>query len=134
MLTIIESGPSTWALVATDGELRVFSREESGEWSELPIGEDAEQLGEDGTLILEALYEQEVGADGAEPGEPEAEAAEAEEEEPEEEEPEEEPEEEEPELEAEDEPADEEEEPEEGEPEEEEEQPRRRRRAKAKSK
>jgi outer membrane biosynthesis protein TonB len=153
MLTIIESGSSAWALMTTDGELRVFSREQAGDWSELPIGEEAEQLGEDGSLILEALYEQETG-DGAEAGpeplseseeepldeeEPEEEEEpEAEEEEPEaeeEDEPEEEePEDEEPELDAEDEDEPEEEEPEEEEEEEEKPRPRRRAKAKAKSK
>jgi len=31
MLTIIESESSTWTVIATDGEIRIYSRENSGE-------------------------------------------------------------------------------------------------------
>ncbi len=58
MLTIIESGSKAWAFAATNGDVRIFSREEVGEWSELVLSEGSEQLDGDGSLILEALYEQ----------------------------------------------------------------------------
>lgn len=120
MLTLIESGSNAWAVAATNGDLRIYSREQEGEWSELALGEDAERIDEDGTLILEALFQQSTGRgqDGAQAqaGEPEAEGDEPEgDEEPEGEEAdepegEEEPEEDEPEMEADDEPDEDEEE------------------------
>ncbi len=58
MLTIIESGSKAWAFAATNGDVRIFSREEVGEWSELVLSEGSEQVDGDGSLILEALYEQ----------------------------------------------------------------------------
>ena len=137
MLTIIQSGSKAWAMAATNGDVRIFSREQVGEWIEVLLSEESEQLDGDGSLILEALYEQYAGEEPEEEGEePEAEEeveepeAEEEDEEPEAEEEEEEPEaeeeEEEPEAEGED------EEPEE---EEDEKKPRRsRRRTRAKKK
>jgi hypothetical protein len=130
VITIIESGSNAWAVAATNGDLHIYSREDADEWIEVPLTEDAEQIDEDGSLILEALYEQHLGANGdgagAEPQEPEAEAedepeleAEEEDEELEEDEPEDD---QEPEAEEDE----EEEEPEDEEPEEEE-HPRRRR-------
>jgi outer membrane biosynthesis protein TonB len=122
MLTTIESESSAWTVIATDGELRIYSRESEGEWSEVSLG-DSEQVDRDKALMLETLYGQQAGQDG---GAEEPEEPEAEEEQPDLEEDEEEPEEEE------EEEPDEEEEPEdveeeEEEPEEEEEKPRRRR-------
>jgi outer membrane biosynthesis protein TonB len=84
MLTIIESGSRAWALAATESDLHIYSREEAGEWAELLLSEDSEQIDQDGSLILEALYEQHAaaGQDGqgvepeAEAEEPEAEAEE----------------------------------------------------------
>ena len=138
MLTIIESGSQVWAVAAADGDLHIYSREQAGEWTEVLLSEDSEQLDQDGSSILEALYERYATADqDGQAVEPQAEEEEPadEEEEPadEEEEPadeEEEPadEEEEPADEEEEEPADEEEEEpadEEEEPAEEEEKPRR---------
>jgi hypothetical protein len=85
MLTIIESGSRAWALAATDGDLHIYSREEAGEWAELLLSEDSEQIDQDGSSILEALYEQHAATgqngQGAEP-EAEAEQPEAEAEEP----------------------------------------------------
>ena len=121
MLTIIQSGSKAWAMAATNGDVRIFSREQAGEWIEVLLSEESEQLDGDGSLILEALYEQYAGE---EPEEEEGEEPEAEEEaeEPEAEEEDEEPEaeeedeapkeedEEEPEAEAEDEEPEEEEE------------------------
>ena len=129
MLTIIQSGSQVWAVAATNGDVRVFSREQVGEWIEVLLSEDSEQLDGDGSLILEAVYEQHAGREPEDEGEePEAEE---EEEEPEAEEEEEEPEAEEEEEEPE---ADEDEEPE-AEEDEEEEKPRRSRsRTRAKKK
>ncbi|MFL5857836.1 MAG: hypothetical protein ACJ77L_13990 [Solirubrobacteraceae bacterium] len=98
MLTIIQSGSKAWAVAATNGDVRIFSREGAGEWIEVLLSEDSEQLGGDGSLILEALYEQHAGREPEEDEEPEAEEEEEgpeafEDEEPEAEEEEEEPEE-----------------------------------------
>ena len=96
MLTIIQSESKAWAVAATNGDVRLFSREQVGEWIEVLLSEDSEQIDGDGSLILEALYEQQAGREPEEEEEPEAEE-EAEEPEAEEEEEEPEPEEEEPE-------------------------------------
>lgn len=104
MLTIIENGSKAWAVAATDEDLRIYSREQAGGWSELPLSEESEPIDDDGSAILEALYERQAG----QPQDNDAEELEAEEEEPEEEE-------QEPEAE-EDEPDEEEEEPEEEKP------------------
>jgi hypothetical protein len=148
VLTIIQSGSRAWAMAATNGDVRIFSREQAGEWIEVLLSEDSEQLDGDASLILEALYEQHAGGEpeqeGEEPEAEEAEEPEAEEEaeEPEAEEEEEEPkadEDEEPEAEEDEEPeAEEDEEPEAEEDEELEEEdkkpPRSRRRTRAKKK
>jgi len=89
VVTIIQSGSKAWAIAATNGDVRIFSREQVGEWTEVLLSEDSEQIDGDGSLILEALYEQHAGTAPEEAQEPEA--AE-EEEEPEAEEEEEEPE------------------------------------------
>ena len=137
MLTIIQSGSKAWAIAATNGDVRIFSREQAGEWIEVLLSEDSEQLDGDGSLILEALYEQYAGGEPEEEGEePEAEE-EAEEPEAEEEaeEPEAEEDEEEPEAEEDVEEPEAEEEDEEPEEEEEDKKPRRsRRRTRAKKK
>ena len=73
MLTIIESGFKTWAVAATGGDLRVYSRDQAGEWIEVALSDDSEQIDQDGSLILEALYEQHIGQEQAEEEEPEAE-------------------------------------------------------------
>ena len=109
MLTIIQSGSKAWAMAATNGDVRIFSREQAGEWIEVLLSEESEQLDGDGSLILEALYEQYAGGEPEEAGE-EAEADEEPEAEEEAEEPEAEEDEEEPEAEAEDEEPEEEEE------------------------
>ena len=89
MLTIIQSGSKAWAVAATNGDVRIFSREQAGEWIEVLLSEDSEQLDGDGSLILEALYEQHAGREPEDEGdEP---VAEEEEEEPEADEEEEEP-------------------------------------------
>jgi hypothetical protein len=87
-------------MAATNGDVRIFSRDQAGEWIEVLLSEESEQLDGDGSLILEALYEQYAGEEPEEEGEePEAEEeveepeAEEEAEEPEAEEDEEEPEE-----------------------------------------
>ena len=134
MLTIIESGSKAWAMAATNGDVRIFSREQAGKWIEVLLSEESEQLDGDGRLILEALYEQYAGEEPEE--EEEEPEAEEEDEEPEaeveEEEPEAEADEEEPETEEEDEEPEEDDEPEE---EEDAKKPRRsRRRTRAKTK
>jgi outer membrane biosynthesis protein TonB len=147
VLTIIQSGSKAWAMAATNGDVRIFSREQAGEWIEVLLSEESEQLDGDGSLILEALYEQYAGEEPEEEAgeEPEAEAeaeepeAEAEAEEPEAEEEAEEPEaeedEEEPEAEEDEEEPESEEEDEAPEEEEEDKKPRRsRRRTRAKKK
>ena len=129
MLTIIQSGSKAWAMAATNGDVRIFSREQAGEWIEVLLSEESEQLDGDGSLILEALYEQYAGE---EPEEEEGEEPEAEEEA---EEPEAEEEDEEPEAEEEAEEPEAEEEDEAPEEEEDEKKPRRsRRRTRAKKK
>jgi hypothetical protein len=125
MLTIIQSESNTWTVVAADGELHIYSREQPGKWSELSVSDDSEEAEQDKSMILEELYVQRVGQD--EDGE-EQEEPEAEEEEPEAEEEEPEAEEEEPELEEDEEPEEDENE----EPEEETEKPRGRPRTTAK--
>ncbi len=136
MLTIVQSGSKAWAVAATNGDVRIFNREGVGEWIEVLLSEDSEQLGGDGSLILEALYErhagrppeEEEGPEAFEDEEPEAEEEEEgpeafEDEEPEAEEEDEEPEaleDEEPEAEEEEEEPEEDEEPEAEEEEEEE--------------
>jgi hypothetical protein len=66
VLTIIESGSQAWALATANGDLRIFSRDGAGEWSEAFLTDDTEQLDESGSLILEALYEQQVPIDAGE--------------------------------------------------------------------
>jgi ribosome biogenesis protein MAK21 len=112
MLTIIETGSKAWAVAATDEDLRIYSREQAGAWSELPLGEESERIDEDGNVILEALYERQTG----QPQDNDAEEPEAEADEPEEEEQEPEAEDEEPEEEEEEPEAEQEEEPEEAKP------------------
>jgi outer membrane biosynthesis protein TonB len=138
VLTIIQSGSKAWAVAATNGDVRIFSREQVGEWIEVLLSENSEQLDGDGSLILEALYEQHAGREPEdEEEEPEAEEEDEEPEaEQEEEEPEAEEEAEEPEAEEDEEPEAEEEDVEpEAEEDEEEQKPRRRRgRTRAKKK
>jgi hypothetical protein len=69
VLTIIESESKAWAVAATNGDVRVFGREQAGEWVELLLSEDSEQIDGDGSLLLEALYEQQLGREPAEDGE-----------------------------------------------------------------
>jgi hypothetical protein len=117
VITIIESGSNAWAVAATNGDLHIYRREDADEWNEVSLNDDSEQIDQDGSLILEALYEEQVGhKTDEEPDEPEAEAEE------EDEEPEEDELEDDQDLEAE-----EDEEEDEEEPEEEEQTPRRRR-------
>jgi hypothetical protein len=132
VLTIIESASSVWMVTTIDDDLRIYARAEAGEWGELSLGEDSEQVDPEKSFMLEELYARESGQEedeeGELEGEEEAEEGEPEGEEEELDEEEAEPDEDEPEL-AEDEGSEgsEEEEPEE------EEKPRRRRAAAAKS-
>jgi cobalamin biosynthesis protein CobT len=122
VLTIIEGESSVWMVISVDDELRIYSRAEAGEWGELSLSEDSEQVDPEKRFMLEELYGRQSGQEE----EDEEAGPDDEEEEPDEEE--QEPDEDGPEL-AED------EESEEGEDEEpeEEEKPRRRRAANAKS-
>jgi outer membrane biosynthesis protein TonB len=132
VLTIIQSGSKAWAMAATNGDVRIFSREQAGDWIEVWLSEESEQLDGDGSLILEALYEQYAAEDEEPEAEEEAEEPEAEDEA---EEPEAEEEAEEPEAEEDEEEPEAEEEDEEPEEEEDEKKPRRsRRRTRAKKK
>jgi hypothetical protein len=89
VLTVIQSGSKAWAVAATNGDVRIFGREQVGEWVEVLLSEDSEQLDGDGSLILEALYEQHAGREPEDEGEePEVEEEEEEPEAEEEEEPE----------------------------------------------
>ncbi len=86
MLTIIESEQSAWMVIATDGELRIYSRENAGEWTELSL-ENSDEVDRDKSLMLEELYGQQAGqAEDDEEEEPEAEEEGEEEDEPDEEE------------------------------------------------
>ena len=60
MLTIIESEQSAWMVIATDGELRIYSRENEGEWTELSL-ENSDEVDRDKGLMLEELYGQQAG-------------------------------------------------------------------------
>ena len=77
MLTIIESNSKAWAVAATNGDFRIYCRDQPREWIEIPLSDDSEQVDEDGSLLLEALYEQRIGQrpepEVAEDEEPEAE-------------------------------------------------------------
>jgi hypothetical protein len=122
VLTIIENGSNVWMAITVNDELRIYSRAEAGDWGELSVGEDSEQVDPEKSFMLEELYGRQSGQEE----EDEEAGAEGEEEVPDEEE--EEPDEDGPEL-------DEDEESEDGEDEEpeEEEKPRRRRAASAKT-
>jgi hypothetical protein len=128
VLTIIQSGSKAWAMAATNGDVRIFSRDQAGEWIEVLLSEESEQLDGDGSLILEALYEQYAGE------EPEAKEGEEPEAEEEDEEPEAEEEAEEPEAEDDEEELESEEEDEAPEEEEDEKKPRRSRRTRTRAK
>lgn len=95
MLTIIEDGDSTWTVIAAEGELRIFSREQSGEWTEFSLSDDGDRVEADKSVMLEELYgrrddeedesqgeEEDSGEDEEEPEEPEMEEDEEPEEEP----------------------------------------------------
>src|SRR5437868_25031 len=65
-------------MATANGDLRIFSRDRAGEWSETFLSDDTEQLDESGSLILEALYEEKSTitrdeAPGLEEEDPEAE-------------------------------------------------------------
>ena len=117
MLTIIESGSNAWMAITIEGEIRLYTRAESGEWGELPLSDDPEQVEPEKSFMLEELYARE----GGEQEDDDEGESEGEEEEPDEEE--EEPAEDEPEL------AEDEESEDSGDEEPEEEQKPRRRRA-----
>jgi hypothetical protein len=51
------------ALAAANGDLRIYARRKRGERTAVLLSEDSEQIDQDGTLILEALYEQYAAPD-----------------------------------------------------------------------
>ncbi len=67
MLTIIENDSNIWMIVTVDDALRVYARAEEGEWSELPLGEDAEQVDPEKGFMLEELYARENEDEPEEP-------------------------------------------------------------------
>lgn len=85
MLTIIENESNIWMIVTVDDALRVYARAEEGEWSELPLGGDPEEVEPEKSFMLEELYaresedEEEGGDDEEEPDEGEPELSEDEE-------------------------------------------------------
>ncbi|HET8978181.1 MAG TPA: hypothetical protein VFN87_08480 [Solirubrobacteraceae bacterium] len=66
MLKIIESESNAWTVIAEDGELHIYSRED-GEWAELALSEDSEQVDPDKSALLEELYQRETEDGGQEP-------------------------------------------------------------------
>jgi hypothetical protein len=122
VLTIIENESNVWMVITVDGELRLYTRADAGEWGELSVGDDSDQVDPEKSFMLEELYARQSGQEEEdEEGGPEDEAEELDEEE-------EEPDESEPDLDE-----DEESEVSEDEEPEEEEKPRRRRAATARS-
>ena len=129
MLTIIENESNVWMVITVDGELRIYTRADAGEWGELSVGDDSDQVDPEKSFMLEELYARQSGQEEEdEEGEPEDEEGEPEDEAEGLDEEEEEPDESEPDLDE-----DEESEGSEDEEPEEEEKPRRRRAATARS-
>jgi hypothetical protein len=87
VLTIIESGSSVWMAITVDDDLRIYARAEAGDWGELSLSEDSEEVDPEKSFMLEELYgrqsEQEEDDEEAGP-EGEEEAPDEEEEEPDE--------------------------------------------------
>lgn len=71
MLTVIENTSNVWLVITVDDELRVYARGEQGEWGELSLSEDSEQVDPEKSFMLEELYGRQSDQD--EEGEPEAE-------------------------------------------------------------
>jgi nucleosome binding factor SPN SPT16 subunit len=67
VLTIIENESNTWMIITVDDGLRVYSRAAEGDWSELPLGEDQEQVDPEKGYMLEELYGRESEGDEEEP-------------------------------------------------------------------
>ena len=67
MLTIIENESNTWMIITVDDGLRVYSRAGEGDWSELPLGDDQEQVDSEKGFMLEELYGRESEDDEGEP-------------------------------------------------------------------
>jgi len=61
VLTIIEGGSNVWMAIAVDDELRIYSRAEAGEWGELSLSEDSEQVDPEKSFMLEELYVRQNG-------------------------------------------------------------------------
>ena len=55
MLTIIESDSNTWTIVVVGDELRIYSREEPGQWRGLALS-DADSIDQERSMMLEELY------------------------------------------------------------------------------
>lgn len=67
MLTIIENASNTWMIVTVGDGLRVYLRAEDEEWSEMPLGEDPEQVDPEKSFMLEELYARESEDEEGEP-------------------------------------------------------------------
>ncbi|HEX5194323.1 MAG TPA: hypothetical protein VFW09_16105 [Solirubrobacteraceae bacterium] len=67
MLTIIESESNTWTIVVVDDDLRIYTREEPGQWRGLTLS-DSDSIDQERSLMLEELYLQrsEESEDGTE--------------------------------------------------------------------
>jgi hypothetical protein len=83
MLTTIESESSTWTIVVVDDDLRIYMREEPGQWRGFTLN-DGDSVDQERSLMLEELYLQrsEGSDDGAEDGSDDAEEFEDEDSEP----------------------------------------------------
>lgn len=77
VLTIIESESSVWMVISVDGQLRLYSRAEEGEWGELSLSEDPEQVDPEKSFMLEELFARENGDEEDDEGEPDGEEEES---------------------------------------------------------
>jgi hypothetical protein len=83
MLTTIEGESSTWTIVVVEDDLRIYMREEPGQWRGFTLN-DGDSVDQERSLMLEELYLQrsEESDDGAEDGSDDAEEFEDEDSEP----------------------------------------------------
>ena len=61
VLTIIEGESNVWMAITVDDELRIYSRAEAGDWGELSLSEDPEQVDPEKSFMLEELYVRQNG-------------------------------------------------------------------------
>lgn len=77
VLTIIESESNVWMVISVDGQLRLYSRAEEGEWGELSLSEDPEQVDPEKSFMLEELFARENGDEEDDEEEPDGEEEES---------------------------------------------------------